>query len=140
MLTALILSAIVQASPVVYDSGSSVVLTEKSVVLSRDDFKWAVVGLVDRSSIESVSAAQDSIITSLRSSNRTCSLQVEQKSVALGAAEKQLKLKDGITAAVRDSSAVISRSQFWRGFSWGAGVTLATEVTVAILALVWSSR
>lgn len=140
MFTALILAALVQASPVVYDSGSSVVLTERSVILSRDDFKWSVVGLSDRSSLESVSSVQDSVIAALRSSNSTCSLQVEQKSIALGAAEKQLKLKDGITTAVRDSSAVVSRSQFWRGFSWGAGVTLATEATIAILALVWFAR
>ena len=140
MLTALILSALVHASPVVYDSGSSVVLTEKSVVLSRDDFKWAVVGLVDRSSLETVSSTQDSLIASLRKSNSTCSLQVEQKTIAFNASEKQLKLKDQVTEAVRDSSKVVAKAEFWRGFSWGAGVTLAAEATIAILAVVWMSR
>ena len=140
MLLATILSVALAASPRLVDSGSTVTVQEKSAVISYSDFKYATVGLVDRSALGVVSSTQDSLIMSLHKQKSTCSSLVASKSESIRLGDSVLSVAHARTAAVRDSAKAELKKResasYWSGFKTGSLVTVGTELLV-VLAVIW---
>lgn len=140
MLLATLLSLALAASPMLIDSGSTVTVQEKSAILSYSDFKYATVGLVDRSALGEVSRAQDSLILSLHKQKSTCSSLVASKSESIRLGDSIINVAHSHTDAVRDSAKAEStkreNASYWSGFKTGSLVTVGTEILV-VLAVLW---
>jgi hypothetical protein len=139
MLMATLLSIVLAASPRLVDSGSTVTVQEKSAIMSYTDFKYATVGLVDRSALGDVSLAQDSLILSLRKQKSTCSSLVASKSESIRIRDSIINVSHAHTTAVRDSAKEESKKRestsYWSGFKTGSLVTVGTELIVALVAI-----
>lgn len=144
MLKAIILTLLLGSyaratTPVIYDSGSTVVIQEQSVVLTKSDFRYATAGLVGRSALLPVVATQDSLIAALKKSNSTCSTEVVTKNDIIKATDSRVDLAHQETAIVRDSAKVATHASFWRGFGWGTVTTIGAEAVAAVL-LLWATH
>lgn len=136
MLLSFLVAALIAASPVAYDSGSTIVTTTKTICMDRADFQYSVVGLTDRSSYAGIVEAQDTLLKSYQAQIATCSSIVSQKDVILKADSTRMSLALAQAAIARDSTTVAVKQSFWQGFRWGSGTVVAAEAVAILIILV----
>lgn len=136
MILAALLSILLSAPPVIYDSGSTITLSEPTVCMDRSDFQYSVVGLTDRSSYAHIVEAQDTLIKSYQSQIATCSSLVAQKNVIISSDSTRLSLVQAQADIARDSTKAAISQSFWHGFRWGSGSVVAAEAVAILVILV----
>lgn len=136
MFIAVLLSLLMSAAPIAYDSGSTIKIESPTICMDRSDFQYSVVGLTDRSSYAGIVEAQDTLIKSYQAQIATCSSIVAQKNVVIASDSTRLSLVQAQADIARDSTKVAIKQSFWQGFRWGSGAVVAVEAVAIIVILV----
>jgi len=136
MLLSLLVSLLISAAPVAYDSGSTITMTVPTICMDRSDFQYSVVGLTDRSSYVGIVEAQNTLIKSYQSQIATCSSIVAQKDIVISSDSTRLSLVQAQKDIARDSTKAAIKQSFWQGFRWGSGSVVAAEAVAIIVILV----